>query len=704
MQKSRFLKYLKPGMLFVVASILAIIYFGGAWIVAQENYKMQGKDQFAYMNYARQMHNSGYTFVGGRNRMPVYPFILSLVYQNGMDDETFFDVSKKVNIVLSGIILLTILAIFYTAFASGLYALLMTSVVASSLFIYKAGYVQAELLFYLFLFIDFLLLAHLLRRPNWKVGAIAGVMLGITHLIKASVLPLLALFLAAVIIRELYLYFGQKRKRQLEDELPQSLLKRMIPVIFVVILFLVTIYPYIATSKRVFGHYFYNVNSTFYIWYDSWEEVKAGTRAHGDRSGWPTMPENELPSFSKYVREHSTSQIFGRFIYGARSLFEYAKTSFGYLKYVVLSIFVLLVGTIVHWKKIWSTPGNVAETIFSFGFLAGYFALYSWYYPLADGPDSDRFILALYIPLLFLASKMIFTNDTATIRGKSLVQVFGTILLVFFLIDVRAFTLSDAREYQNAYYFVRSEEKSGDAIASTEPLFCFSGKFDCQLFISNTEFKGSNRLATAINTLPLPIKWVENWQIFAQETRPIWLITSIRKLPQKLSGTFMQELFLNTSEVSQFKDILVLRIQPDPLDLPEQPTINLSAHWADTETELRGADVAFVGENEIQLTLFWDNPILVNDFKVFVQLRDSNNNTVLQADHVIFENIPYEIRILVDQQDELVRDAVVIHLPAGINLSNGRLIVGIYNIKTGDRLPLVNDEGGEQGVWINAQP
>ena len=35
--------------------------------------------------------------------------------------------------------------------------------------------------------------------------------------------------------------------------------------------------PYLSTSKRVFGQYFYNVNSTFYMWYDDWPHASVGT-------------------------------------------------------------------------------------------------------------------------------------------------------------------------------------------------------------------------------------------------------------------------------------------------------------------------------------------------------------------------------------------------------------------------------------------
>ena len=72
-------------------------------------------------------------------------------------------------------------------------------------------------------------------------------------------------------------------------------------LMLIVFTFLAVEYPHISNSKRIYGHYFYNVNSTFYIWYDSWDDVMQGTRVHGDRVGWPDMPEDQIPSGSLWA-------------------------------------------------------------------------------------------------------------------------------------------------------------------------------------------------------------------------------------------------------------------------------------------------------------------------------------------------------------------------------------------------------------------
>ena len=104
----------------------------------------------------------------------------------------------------------------------------------------------------------------------------------------------------------------------------------------VLFLFIVVITPQIVANKRTFGRYFYNVNTTFYIWYDSWEDVKLGTRAHGDREGWPKMAPDQIPSAGKYWREHTAEEIYWRWIVGILKYFILAVTSYGWFRYVLL--------------------------------------------------------------------------------------------------------------------------------------------------------------------------------------------------------------------------------------------------------------------------------------------------------------------------------------------------------------------------------
>src|SRR5207302_5269504 len=99
---------------------------------------------------------------------------------------------------------------------------------------------------------------------------------------------------------------------------------------------------YLAANKRAFGSYFYNVNTTFYVWYDDWPQASTGTIKHGDGVGWPDMPVDELPSASRYWREHTIEQIARRVAGGFHDMFDRSYNTYWYLKYLTLYTLIAL--------------------------------------------------------------------------------------------------------------------------------------------------------------------------------------------------------------------------------------------------------------------------------------------------------------------------------------------------------------------------
>jgi hypothetical protein len=118
---------------------------------------------------------------------------------------------------------------------------------------------QPELLYYFLSFSAFVLMLRLLVVPSWKLGLAAGALLGLAHLTKASVLPALLLFAVIVFAKTVYELLQRRRGDAASNALALA---------SALLAFLVVVFPYIRESKQVYGQYFYNVNSTFYIWYD----------------------------------------------------------------------------------------------------------------------------------------------------------------------------------------------------------------------------------------------------------------------------------------------------------------------------------------------------------------------------------------------------------------------------------------------------
>ncbi len=215
--------------------------------------------------------------------------------------------------------------------------------------------------------------------------------MGIAYLTKASMLPFLVAFgffgaLGAVVKGRDF----RERARGLGV------------VMIVVACFLATVSPYITTSKKLFGRYFYNVNTSLYMWAESWQDVNETMDGTGDREHWPDLPPDELPSPQRYFREHSAAEITARIAKGLwTSELRHLGRSFGYGKYLILysAFFALMV--IRHRdrflelciaNRMWLRAGFAASIVF------GYSLAYAFYSPIVAGP---RLVLAIYLPTMF---------------------------------------------------------------------------------------------------------------------------------------------------------------------------------------------------------------------------------------------------------------------------------------------------------------
>ena len=246
--------------------MLICLYVNGANQQShQVNTDMQRMDQSAYMAYAKLLAESNYTYVGDRNRMPLYPLLQSLLFEPGLSDEDFFARGKQFNVVLSVGLLIGLFFILqkYLPFMGAINLILITTF---TVFIFKAAFFQAELLFYFLNFCCFLLMNKMLHQPRWQWGLLTGVMLGVAHLTKASVMVGLVLFLAVAVLQEGYRFYQQQRSSDTDTlRAKKQTFMNLVSIACVATMFLVTVSHYIFNSKRVYGSYFYNVNSTFYI-------------------------------------------------------------------------------------------------------------------------------------------------------------------------------------------------------------------------------------------------------------------------------------------------------------------------------------------------------------------------------------------------------------------------------------------------------
>jgi len=428
-------RLLRPlGPLLAVALLLLLFWAGAMRNSRLVNTDPKKSDQGSYIEYAIKLAETDRQWVGNRNQMPLVPALYSFFYRPEMDQRTFFETGKRLNILFTMGVCLLLAALYLRLFPPHA-ALNLALITAFCHLIFRAPYFKAEVPYYFLITLAFLAGAYAVRRCELRWAAAFGLLCALAHYCKASTQPILAVFVAVLAARQIFAFRGA---RDASAPPPRRRWMPSLCILATLAVFLGLLAPYLIQSKRVYGRYFYNVNSTFYVWYDSWQEVKRGTRAAGDRVGWPKLPPDQIPSARKYFREHTPGQIAGRLLKGAALQTKNLIGAHGSFKYLLLA--ALCAGTLAwqHRRELRARLAPVAWPIlFAVGYVGLTFAATAWYSPLADG---SRFVMALYLPLLVCGFWLVTRLPDATVRiaGRpaSVATTFQRVVTLILLIEI----------------------------------------------------------------------------------------------------------------------------------------------------------------------------------------------------------------------------------------------------------------------------
>ena len=402
-------KYLKILVLFILIVVYLILAIKHSNTINIDASKF---DQHHYIRIVKEIHQKNFWYLGDRNRTPLYPYIQAIFYTPGMDDKAFFQQGKFINIFIS---LLMLFLIFkkiskYLEYFGAIVFILLT---AFTLFILKAPYFQTEVLFYSLYFFTFIYILKTLKKGQYKDALFAGVFAAITYLVKATALMGFTLFigfLIAHIIRQLIKNTTYAKKL-------------LICTLISFMGFILILSPYLIENKKIYNKFFYNVNTNFYMWYDSWAEVVKGTRAHGDTLGWPDMPKEMIPGPAKYLKEHTFKQIINRqklglFFQMTILTRTYAAIPFSFiLLSLLLSIYLILVerkSSLIFLKD------NLVPFLFVIIYIFIHINIFAWYMLIEYSP---RFIFSLFLPFLFVTFMVIENIAIGEISVSSLVKL-----------------------------------------------------------------------------------------------------------------------------------------------------------------------------------------------------------------------------------------------------------------------------------------
>ena len=397
--------------------VIGVFYYNAAASHADTiNVDPTHSDQQVYIDLAKKVRLQNFSYTGDRNQTPLYPFLQALFYNSKLSNEEYFAVGKHVNIMLS---LVMLLVLFYISrrYFSLHRAVILTLIVAFSLFIFKSPYFTAEITYYSLSFLAFLGMGWMLISPSPSKGVFTGIALGFAYYAKATILPAVVLFSFFFIIKEIWAIAKSvpKRKADIRNWISYSLL---------VLVFLGILFPYLHESKNRFGHYFYNQNSTFFIWYDDFYAAKDDSELYGYGQKWPDLPPDEVPSFQNYIRNHSLKEIGDRFVYGFGVQLNHVKNPYNRISfpliYLLILAFVMVQNIRGAWRSIVKYRYVVGFVILNF---IAYIVLFAWYAPVAGGPRFIYSLFILYVFSVFLAIKIIEKNNQLSVSDLGIISM-----------------------------------------------------------------------------------------------------------------------------------------------------------------------------------------------------------------------------------------------------------------------------------------
>ena len=199
-------------------------------------------------------------------------------------------------------------------------------------------------------------------------------------------------------------------------------------------------------------------------------------------------------------------------------------------------------------------------------------------------------------------------------------------------------------------------------------------------------------------------RWVSTAEDLVQvlsNDRRVWLVIDGARLEGTNSAAFKQQVFARMELLYRSEDVFVFLPASEPRQVPLEPESPLAAQLAG-KVELTGYsldEAALLAGSPAQLTLFWKVFQPLENNKVFVHLRDENGRTIVQADHV-----PSEALVALPTSTwhvgEVVPDVTWLPIPVDIPPGEYRLLVGMYNQVTQERLPVQHDTTGENAVLV----
>ncbi len=263
--------------------------------------------------------------------------------------------------------------------------------------------------------------------------------------------------------------------------------------------------------------------------------------------------------------------------------------------------------------------------------------------------------------------------------------------------------------YDTAFMWVEKHWQSGDRVMTVHPSAAY-------LYLRQSDYYATQTTARTLvddeseevvdryvgSTL---VDSVDALNRALSDNGRLWFVVDLSRLFSRYEPLFIQQVFAQMDVVYRGGDVLVFLSRPYPRSVPAEPSFVVDANFADL-IRLGGYSLdlsSIAPDGTIQLGLYWQpgTARLSSPYKVFVQLRNDQDQIVAQADHYIYEGfLTASVLAEAVEQGEPLRDTADLALPSEMPPGTYRLLVGLYDPETFERVPVAGDRSGENAVLL----
>ncbi len=348
---------------------------------------------------------------------------------------------------------------------------------------------------------------------------------------------------------------------------------------------------------------------------------------------------------------------------------------------------------------------------------------------LADSRSLSRYLFMVALPAFLLLSAeslaRLFGGLTQLVmrlvkkpdrqaRLAATIPLLGMVLVIAWW-GPAAWDLAQTRStggYHTAFAFVRENWQPEDKVMTFHPAAAYLYLGRCDYYANQATAKvlrdeeDEASLIDRYTGSPL-IDSVEELNAALASGHRIWFVVDEYRLFNRYEPLFTQQVFAQMDVAQRTGEVYVFVSHSHPVPLPADPMSGLDGNFNNL-IRLGGYSLdpaAIAPDGTAALGLYWrpvGDPTRV--LKVFVHLRDSQGQTVAQADHFIYEGLlnSSEWDRLQDT-GEWLRDSADLRVPSPLPADGGpyKIYIGLYDPATLERVPVLNDTSDENAVVIS---